>query len=193
MKPLLIAFAVLALLIWGWMEYFRAIPDLEQAGVQKNFQVNAIAPMSGSFMVLDKSFYSPNRGFVHPASSVTVGSYQNLIYLSNIDLLLAEPQMTPDSVKQQAEWSQENRCYTLAPKAHMEAGLPSRLLNVSVIAATAQAANQLRRIKPGQRIHLQGDWAEVKSAKNGQPFSLGIIEKAKQCRLLRVSNVTELD
>jgi len=69
MDKLIIAAALFALGLWIWSEYFRAIPNLEQAGVLKNFQVESIEPHQAEYRVLAKQYYGPERrgvSFIQP-------------------------------------------------------------------------------------------------------------------------------
>lgn len=89
MEKLLATAAVFALMLWIWSEYFRAIPHLEQTGVLKNFQVTATQAFSGEYLLLDKRYYSASSRTLHPAAPTVVGGFQDLAYVSNIDLLLS--------------------------------------------------------------------------------------------------------
>lgn len=194
MKQLAIAFAVLVLLIWIWTEYFRAIPHLEQKGVLKNFNIENIEPMSGTFTVAAKEYYSPRRNVLHPASPL-VGSFADLAYLSNIDLLLAAETLDLKQLRSQFKLQQQQRCYQLTAKnqnAQPPENLFPHLKNLSVIAATEKVADQLRQVKAGQKIYLSGDWVKVKSAKTGaSPYhrSVDAVKQGKICGMFSVKRL----
>lgn len=86
MNKLIITFVLFALMIWVWSSYFRAIRHLQQVGVLKNFQLKHLDDFSGEYVLLKKCYYSLARRSLHPASSV-VGSFNDLAYVSHIDLL----------------------------------------------------------------------------------------------------------
>lgn len=194
MDKLIIAAALFALGLWIWSEYFRAIPNLEQAGVLKNFQVESIEPHQAEYRVLAKQYYGPERRTIHPASPV-VGSFNDLAYVSNIDLLLAAPNVASDLFKP-FKLEQDRRCLNMtATDAQANpANIQPHLLNLSVIAASEAVANKVRRLKADQRIWLQGDWVQVKSATSQQEFQVGKSNpKSAQCRLFRITDLKVLD
>ena len=156
MDKLIIAAALFALGLRIWSEYFRAIPNLEQAGVLKNFQVESIEPHQAEYRVLAKQYYGPERRTIHPASPV-VGSFNDLAYVSNIDLLLAAPKVS-STVFKPFKLEQDRRCFNMtATDAQANpANIQPHLLNLSVIAASEVVANKIRRLKADQRIWLQG-------------------------------------
>lgn len=158
MQKLLISAAVFALGLWLWSEYFRDIPDLEQVGVLKNFKLEVIAPHQAEYRVLAKQYYSPNRRMLHPASPV-VGGFNDLAYLSNIDVLLLQSNSRDRSLEQ-VKLVQSSRCFSLAAKNNNHADLSklsAQVQNLSVIAASATVAKQIRRLKADQHIRLSGD------------------------------------
>ena len=195
MDKLIIAAALFALGLWVWSEFFRAIPHLEQAGVLKNFQVQSIAPHQAEYRVLAKQYYGPERRTIHPASPV-VGSFNDLAYLSNIDLLLAAPNAS-SAIFKPFKLEQDRRCVNITAPDNPQAdpaNIQPHLLNLSVIAASEAVANKIRRLKADQRIWLQGHWVQVKSATSQQEFQVGIGSPASaQCRLFRVSGLKRLD
>lgn len=195
MNKLWIACAVFALGLWVWSEFFRAIPHLEQSGVLKNFKVTQHGTHQAEYRVIDTRYYSPKRRSIHPASPV-VGSFNDLAYVSNVDLLLAPPNLNKSMLKQ-VNLEQARRCYQVESSTLVAAELEKirvQVLNLSVIAATQQAADQIRRLKSGQRIVLQGAWVEVESAKTTGYFSVGLgSASAAQCKLFQVNQIQVLD
>ena len=196
MEKLFVAAALFALMLWIWSEYFRAIPDLEQVGVLKNFQVVSTDTMSGQFTVLDKRYYSAGQRFLHPAAPTVVGGFQDLAYVSNIDLLLSSGEQSRDALKQLLEWSQQKRCFSVQ-NSKMSATQfeqhKAELQNVSVIAASKQVADQIRRVKTGQRIQIQGEWVEVNSIKTGRPYSTVDFQSQNPCGILKINAISTLN
>ncbi|MQW92404.1 hypothetical protein GFH30_11530 [Acinetobacter wanghuae] len=194
MDKLAITAALFALGLWVWSEYFRAIPHLEQPGVLKNFKVEVIEPHEAEYRVLDKQYYSPNQRMLHPASPM-VGSFNDLAYLSNIDVLLVQPNVSTVELKQ-VKLEQDARCFSLEPKestANLNQ-LQAQIQNLSVIAANESVANQIRRLKSNQHIKLSGDWVNVHSVKINKAFHVGFGSKnSAQCRLFRVNAITRLN
>lgn len=191
MKYLIMTFTALALMIWAWAEFFRAIPNLEEAGVLKNFQVQSKEPLTATFSILDKRYYRAGHSFVHPSAPVR-GGFQHLEYVSNIDLLLS-PSEQVSAIKAQVAWEQDKRCFNLSARAGTHVDLDkisAQLLSLSIIAKNEDVANQLRRIKAGQTIELQGHWAQVQSAKTSASFlaALGHVYSAR-CQLFVLNNV----
>lgn len=196
MEKLFVAAALFALMLWIWSEYFRAIPDLEQTGVLKNFQVVSTDTMSGQFMVLDKRYYSAGQRFLHPAAPTVVGGFQDLAYVSNIDLLLSSGSQSRDALKQLLEWSQQQRCFTVQNSKMSATQFEQRkaeLQNVSVIAASKQVADQIRRVKTGQRIQIRGEWVEVNSTKTGRPYSTVDFQSQNPCGILKINSISTLN
>ena len=196
MEKLFVAAALFALMLWIWSEYFRAIPDLEQAGVLKNFQVVSTDSISGQFVVLDKRYYSAGQRFLHPAAPTVVGGFQDLAYVSNIDLLLSSGEQSRDALKQLLEWSQQKRCFSVQ-NSKMSATQfeqhKAELQNVSVIAASKQVADQIRRVKTGQRIQIQGEWVEVNSTQTGRPYSTVDFQSQNPCGILKINVISTLN
>lgn len=196
MEKLFVAAALFALMLWIWSEYFRAIPDLEQAGVLKNFQVVSTDSISGQFVVLDKRYYSAGQRFLHPAAPTVVGGFQDLAYVSNIDLLLSSGSQSRDALKQLLEWSQQKRCFTVQNSKMTATQFEQRkaeLQNVSVIAASKQVADQIRRVKTGQRIQIQGEWVEVNSTQTGRPYSTVDFQSQNPCGILKINVISTLN
>ena len=197
MKQLTIAGVALLLLIWIWAEYFRAIPNLTQKGVLKNFQIESITPMSGTFTVLAKDYYSPRRHVLHPASPM-VGSFSDLAYLSNIDLLLATEQLNLKQLESEFKIQQEQRCYQLKANSNTEQTQEEvipELKNLSVIASTEQVANQLRQVKVGQKIYLKGEWVNAQTPSKGVNLyhrNFDAVKQGKICGLFRVDQLQKM-
>ncbi|GAA5556811.1 hypothetical protein Asch01_01516 [Acinetobacter schindleri] len=189
MDKLLITAALFAFGIWVWSEYFRAIPHLEESGVLKNFKVEAVQPVSATYTVLDKSFIKPNRRVLHQASPF-VGSFNDLAYVSNIDILLATQPLPTMQARLQLD--QPKRCFQIqgaVTTAEQEA-IKTHVQHFSLIAANENIANQIRRLKSGQQVHLQGDIVTVQSGTTDQAFQAGIGSKYRaQCQLLKVNAI----
>jgi len=188
-QKLLIAAVLMALGIWIWAEYFRAVPHLEESGVLKNFQVESIQPVSATFTVLEKSFIKPNRRVLHQASPF-VGGFNDLAYLSNIDVLLTRKPLPAMQAK--LELDPPKRCFQVegAVEAVQQNAIKTQVQHYSLIAANAEIANQIRRLKSAQRIQLQGEQVKVTSAKTGQLFQAGAGPKQRgQCQILKVTAV----
>lgn len=191
MQKLLITALLFMLGLWVWNEFFRAIPHLEERGVLKNFQVKAIQPISATFTVYDKRFVKPNRRVLHQASPM-VGHFNDLAYVSNIDvLLLSQPlsklQATP-------EFDKEKRCYYIEGQVSNAAQkfLVTHVQHFSLIAANQKIADQIRRLKSGQKITLSGDLVTVHSGTTGQEFTVGSgSEYRAHCQLLRVTQLQQ--
>lgn len=189
MDKLLITAALFAFGIWVWSAYFRAIPHLEESGVLKNFKVEVVQPVSATYTVLDKSFIKPNRRVLHQASPF-VGSFNDLAYVSNIDILLATQPLPTMQAKLQLD--QPKRCFQIevAVTTAQQEAIKTHVQHFSLIAANENIANQIRRLKSGQQVHLQGDIVTVQSGTTGQAFQAGIGSKYRaQCQLLKVNAI----
>ena len=196
MNKLIITFVLFALMIWVWSCYFRAIPHLQQVGVLKNFQLKHLDDFSGEYVLLEKRYYSPARGSLHPASPV-VGSFNDLAYVSNIDLLLGTGKLSDTLNLKQVEFEQQQRCYhfKLKSTARLSAeDIYADSLNVSVIANSERVADQLRQFRTGQRVYFTGDWVEVNSIPAQHVFSVGqnFPAQRQNCAILRVHSLSIL-
>ncbi|OTG81378.1 hypothetical protein B9T33_06855 [Acinetobacter sp. ANC 5054] len=195
MQKLLIAAALFALMLWIWSEYFRAIPNLQQTGVLKNFQVTPSTAFSGQYLVLDKRYYSASGRTLHPASPTVVGGFQDLAYVSNIDLLLSSGSADIQSLEDQLDWSQQNRCFSVkekkVPSTQFEQ-LKAELQNVSVIAQSEAVANRIRRLKSGDRVEIQGEWVDVHSIKTGKSYNTFNVLNKKPCHILKINSITRI-
>lgn len=196
MNKLIITFVLFALMIWVWSCYFRAIPHLQQVGVLKNFQLKHLDDFSGEYVLLEKRYYSPARRSLHPASPV-VGSFNDLAYLSNIDLLLGTGKLSHKLNLKQVEFEQQQRCYhfKLKSTARLSAeDIYADSLNVSVIANSERVADQLRQLRTGQRVYFTGDWVEVNSIAAQHIFSVGqnFPAQHQNCAILRVHSLSIL-
>ena len=196
MNKLIITFVLFALMIWVWSCYFRAIPHLQQVGVLKNFQLKHLDDFSGEYVLLEKRYYSPARGSLHPASPV-VGSFNDLAYVSNIDLLLGTGKLSDTLNLKQVEFEQQQRCYHFKFKstARLSAeDIYADSLNVSVIANSERVADQLRQFRTGQRVYFTGDWVEVNSIPAQHVFSVGqnFPAQRQNCAILRVHSLSIL-
>lgn len=196
MKPLILIFAALALLIWGWKEYFREIPHLEQAGVLKNFKVDARREFSGRFTVAAERFYAPQSSVLFRASA-WVGEFNDLAYLSNVDVLLAQGALADPQRLKQVDFDQHSRCYEfqLQPNSSLNAeAVRADSINISAIAPNAQIAKQLRRLKAGQRVELQGQYVDVLQLKTQKHFVTGmsIPQPRPQCAIVQINFIQVL-
>lgn len=127
-------------MIWLWSEYFRAIPHLQQSGVLKNFALETEGDFSGQYQVVAKRYYSPDRRVIHPAAPV-VGHFNDLAYVSNIDLLLAKDVFSSSEQAQTVDFEQTQRCYQfqVASTSSLAAQqVIANTLNISAIAASEQ-------------------------------------------------------
>lgn len=183
-------------MIWLWSEYFRAIPHLEQSGVLKNFALETEGHFSGQYQVVAKRYYSPDRRVIHPAAPV-VGHFNDLAYVSNIDLLLAKEDFSASDQAKTVDFEQTQRCYqfqlaSTSPLAAQQVIVNT--LNISAMAASEQIAQRLRRVKAEQRLVLHGDWVKVRSASTGQYFQISPHPlPANNCRIVRVQQFQVLD
>ena len=196
MKQLLIAFTCLALLIWTWHAYFREIPHLEQPGVLKNFQLETRGEFSGDFTVAGQRFYSAQRSALFRASA-WVGEYNDLAYLSNVDVLLVQGMLAKANNLKKVDFNQHSRCYEfqLKPNSGLTADqVRADSLNVSAIAANERITKQLRRLKSGQRVSLQGQYVNVQQLKTGKRFVTGmnIPRPRPQCRIVKITYIQVL-
>lgn len=196
MKPLVFTFAALALLIWVWKEYFREIPHLEQAGVLKNFKVDARREFSGRFTVAAERFYAPQSSVLFRASA-WVGEFNDLAYLSNVDVLLAQGALADPQRLTQVNFDQHSRCYEfqLQPNSSLNAeAVRADSINISAIAPNAQIAKQLRRLKAGQRVELQGQYVDVLQLKTQKHFITGmsIPQPRPQCAIVQINFIQVL-
>lgn len=144
-------------MIWLWSEYFRAIPHLQQSGVLKNFALETEGHFSGQYQAVAKRYYSPDRRVIHPAAPV-VGHFNDLAYVSNIDLLLAKDVFSSSEQAKTVDFEQTQRCYqfqlaSTSPLAAQQ--VIANTLNISAIAASEQIAQRLRRVKEGQGAFSQ--------------------------------------
>lgn len=191
MKQLIWALAALAALIWGWKEYFREIPYLEQPGVLKNFHVEAHREFLGRFTVAAQRFYAPHSRALYKASA-WVGEFNDLAYLSNVDVLLAQGALANPQHLKQVDFDQHSRCYTftLQPNSSLTADdVRADSVNISAVASNEHIAKQLRRLKAGQRIELQGQYAEVTQLKTRKFFVTGmsIAPPRPHCAIVKIT------
>ncbi|MDH5820169.1 hypothetical protein [Acinetobacter pseudolwoffii] len=191
MQKLLITALLFMLGLWVWNEFFRAIPHLEERGVLKNFSVEPIQPISATFTVHDKRFVKPNRRVLHQASPM-VGHFNDLAYVSNIDVLLLSQSLPV--MQATLAFDKAKRCYQIEEqisKAEAEF-LSTHVQHFSLIAANEKIANQIRRLKSGQKITLSGDLVTVHSGSTGQEFQVGTgSEYHAHCQLLRVTQLQQ--
>jgi len=133
---------------------------------------------------------------IHPAAPV-VGHFNDLAYVSNIDLLLAKEDFSASSQAQTVDFEQTQRCYQFQVTSGSSLAAQqviANTLNISAIAASEQIAQRLRRVKAGQRIVLHGDWVKVRSASTGQYFQISPHPlPANNCRIVRVQQLQVLD
>jgi hypothetical protein len=197
MKQLLIALTCLALLIWGWNEYFREIPHLEQPGVLKNFELETRREFSGEFTVAGRQFYSPQQRAMLFRASAWVGEYNDLAYLSNVDVLLVQGMLADPQNLKKIDFKQHSRCYEfqLKPNAGFTAEqVRADSLNVNAIASNERITQKLRRLKPGQRVQLQGQYVNVQQLKTGKRFVTGmnIPLPRPQCSIIKITYIQVL-
>jgi hypothetical protein len=191
MQKLLITALLFMLGLWVWNEFFRAIPHLQEKGVLKNFQVEPLKRISATYLVHDHRFVKPERRVLHQASPV-VGHFNDLAYLSNIDALLLT-QALP-AMQATLTFDEAKRCYQLeGPISTADRNFFNmHVQHFSLIAATEKIANQIRRLKSGQKITLTGDLVTVHSGTTGQEFQVGTgSEYRNQCQLLRVTHLQQ--
>lgn len=194
MEKLFITAFIFIFGLWIWSEYFRAIPHLEQVGVLKNFNVELLEPHQAEYRVLAKQYYSPNQRMLHPAAPM-VGSFNDLAYLSNIDVLLIHPNISEAELSQ-FKIEQTSRCFDLEAKQSSTDlnKLRAHIKNFSVIAESDAVAKQIRQLKADQHIQLTGHWVNVRSAKTNQGFHVGFgSSNSAQCRLFQVSHIAQLN
>ena len=108
MQKLLITALLFMLGLWVWNEFFRAIPHLQEKGVLKNFKVEPVKRISATYIVHDHRFVKPDRRVLHQASPV-VGHFNDLAYLSNIDVLLLTQPLP--AIQAKLEFDEAKRCY----------------------------------------------------------------------------------
>lgn len=191
MQKLLITALLFMLGLWVWNEFFRAIPHLQEKGVLKNFQVEPFKRISATYLVHDHRFVKPDRRVLHQASPV-VGHFNDLAYLSNIDVLLLTQALPAMQAK--LEFDELKRCYQLeGPISTADRKfVNTHVQHFSLIAATEKIANQIRRLKSGQKITLTGDLVTVHSGTTGQEFQVGTgSEYRNHCQLLRVTRLQQ--
>ncbi|WP_347474154.1 hypothetical protein ABEF90_02035 [Acinetobacter thermotolerans] len=193
MDKLLITAALFAVGIWIWTEFFRAVPHLEETGVLKNFKVEAVQPVSATYTILEKSFIAPNRRVLHQASPF-VGGFNNLAYLSNIDVLLTRQPLPKMQAK--LELDKAKRCFQIKGVMNdaERKAIQNYVQHFSLIAANKSIANQMRRLKSGQQIQIRGDIVTVHSGTTGQAFSAGTGSKQRaQCQMFKVTHIQVLN
>ena len=191
MQKLLITALLFMLGLWVWNEFFRAIPHLQEKGVLKNFQVEPVKRISATYILHDHRFVKPDRRVLHQASPV-VGHFNDLAYLSNIDvILLTQPLL---AMQAKLEFDEAKRCYQIEGQIS-EADrnfINTHVQYFSLIAATEKIADQIRRLKSGQKITLTGYLVTVHSGTTGQEFRVGIgSEYRAHCQLLQVTHVQQ--
>ena len=91
-------------------------------------------------------------------------------------------------------FDQAKRCYQIEKQiSQAEAEfLSTHVQHFSLIAANEKIANQIRRLKSGQKITLSGDLVTVHSGSTGQEFQVGTgSEYHAHCQLLRVTQLQQ--
>src|SRR5690606_10013373 len=189
MQKLLITALRFMLGLWVWNEFFRAIPHLQEKGVLKNFQVEPVKRISATYILHDHRFVKPDRRVLHQASPV-VGHFNDLAYLFNFDVILLNQPLLAKQAK--LEFDEAKRCYQIEGQIS-EADrnfINTHVQHFSLIAATEKIADQIRRLKSGQKITLAGDLVTVHSGTTGQEFRVGIgSEYRAHCQLLQVTHL----
>lgn len=188
MEKLIFTFCAMAVLIWVWKEYFREIPHLEQAGVLKNFRIESVEPHHGRYLVIDRRFVAPDRQVIHPASPMVRG-FQDLAYVSNVDVMLTAAAVKPS---EKLEFDEVRRCY-FSPtplSGEKKQKLSQQTRHLSLIAATAEIAKKMQRLTAGQQIELQGDVVQVYFQGNQRQFFVGTGSTfAANCQIFRVNQL----
>ena len=175
--------------IWLWMEYFREIPHLAQQGVLNNFKVETIEPLQLQAMVLDKQFVRPARRTIHPASPV-VDSFDDLAYLSNVDVLLSTS--TLPNLNGKLLFDDEKRCFKFEGTLDLseQNWLQQHVQQLSLIAVNKEVSKVMRRLKTGQSVTFIGDFVNARSAKTSTVYAVGQTSTyAASCRLFRVTQI----
>lgn len=194
MEKLLLTFGCAFLVIWIWFEYFREIPHLEEVGVLKNFRVVSVKPSEATYTVLEKNFVTPQSGPLYRHSTSVNRGYRDLAYVSNIDVLLAQPNW---SNTMSFHHDSAKRCYSSEQSLSEAQRLDSveHTEHFSLIAASEQVANRIRRIKAGQKIHLKGDYVKVFNEKDlSEQFLVGLgSDFSSRCQIFRVHDLKQLD
>lgn len=189
MQKILMTIGVMVLAIWIWSEYFRAIPHLAQPGVAKNFNIKMLRPHEATYTVIEQHFASPQRRMVYPTTTSTMmGGFNDLIYVSNIDVLLTSLAHVPEYV---LEYDEVRRCYFLPESTaikHQHA--KAHVVHYSLIAQNEQIANQIRRLKSGHKVMLRGELVEVSYRKTGRQFLVGVGSSfAQNCHIFKVNAI----
>jgi len=191
MQKLLITALLFMLGLWVWNEFFRTIPHLQEKGVLKNFQVEPVKRISATYIVHDHRFVKPDRRVLHQASPV-VGHFNDLAYLSNIDVLLLTQPLP--AMQATLEFDEAKRCYQIEGQTNKAERdfVNTHVQYFSLIAATEKIADQIRRLKSEQKITLTGDLVTVHSGTTGQEFRVGTgSEYRAHCQLLQVTHVQQ--
>ena len=137
----------------------------------------------------DHRFVKPDRRVLHQASPV-VGHFNDLAYLSNIDVILLTQPLPVMQAK--LEFDEVKRCYQLEGQTSKAESnfVNTHVQHFSLIAATEKIADQIRRLKSGQKITLTGDLVTVHSGTTGQEFRVGTgSEYRAHCQLLQVTHL----
>ena len=189
MQKLLITAVLFVVGLWTWNEYFRAIPHLAQPGVLKNFVIQPIEKHEATYTVIDQHFASAQRRMVYPTTtSSMMGGFNDLVYVSNIDVLLTTQATVPDYALQ---YDEVRRCY-FSPELsdNQRQHAQANTVHYSLIAKNEQIANQIRRLKAGQKVMLSGELVEVSYQKTGKRFFVGVGSSfASNCQILQVNEI----
>ena len=144
-----------------------------------------------------RSYYGPLRTALY-ATSPRSGKFNDLAYASSIDLLLGQGQLKNPYLAKKIDFDQKMRCYqfTAEPGAGLtDEAIRADSLSISAVAGSAQAADQLRQLKAGQTVRIQGKYAAVTLRKSQQPFIVGmsIPRPRPHCAIVKVTSIQALN
>ena len=108
-----------------------------------------------------------------------------------VTLLLTQPL---PAMQAKLEFDEAKRCYQLEGQTNKAERdfVNTHVQYFSLIAATEKIADQIRRLKSGQKITLTGDLVTVHSGTTGQEFRVGTgSEYRAHCQLLQVTHVQQ--
>lgn len=138
---------VLALLTWGWMEFFHTPPDAAAVLRKGEYTITELEPYTMTARVLGREEYLFGRESD----------------LSPLDVALGWGEMAQPEIYKHFKVSQSGRWYFWRSD-DMPIGqraVETQSANVHIVPATPEVARQLRRIKREDVVELSGSLIEV--------------------------------
>jgi hypothetical protein len=169
---------VLAMLVWGWMQYGRSWPSADQ--LPAGYRITELAAYRNDFRILGRERYTLDAG----------------AKFSPVDFAVGWGVMTDPQVIKQINVDQSNRWYHWRvdefpiPRRDIE----THSANMHIVPANPMVAKQLKRIAVGDLVRLEGQLIEI-NGDNGWHWQSSLSREDTgdgACELMRVDRVIPL-